>query len=84
MLSVDFIDSLGITAEKITIKDKDQNVVFMADATSTVEGENIKLGNFSVNKNSIKNGDLGTANSVLVSTGSGEEVSIGASGNMAG
>ena len=84
MLSVDFIDSLGITAEKITIKDKDQNVVFMADATSTIEGENIKLGNFNVSKNSIKNGTLGTENSVLVSTGSTENASIGTSGDLTG
>ena len=84
MLSVDFIDSLGITAEKITIKDKDQNVVFMADATSTIEGENIKLGNFNVSKNSIKNGKLGTDDSVLVSTGSTENASIGTSEDTTG
>lgn len=84
MLTVDFINSLGITAEKITVKDSAGKTVFMADATSTTEGQNITLGSFKVDKNSIKSGAVGSENSVIVSTGSDGRASIAGSGSTSG
>lgn len=84
MLTVDFINSLGITAEKITVKDSTGKTVFMADATSTEEGKNITLGSFKVDENSIKSGALGSENSVIVSTGSNGSASIAGSGRTTG
>lgn len=84
MLSADFIDALGITANKITVNDNKGETVFMADATSTEEGKNITLGSFDVDKNSIKSGVLGDANSVIVSTGSDGSADIAGSGSKSG
>lgn len=83
-LTANYINALDITAKKITVRDNSKNVVFMADATSTTEGSNIKLGNFNVDKNSIKNGTLGSANSVIMSIGSEGSASIADSGNKSG
>lgn len=84
MLTVDFINSLGITAKKITVKDSNNKVVFLADASTTTEGSNIKIGGFNVDENSIKNGSLGGANSVMMCTGSTDSASIGGSGSQSG
>lgn len=52
MLTVDFINSLGITAEKIDVT-KGTNPIFTADAVT----EAVSIGGFKVTSNSITSGD---------------------------
>ena len=79
MLSVDFIDSLGITANKITVLQdntadpSDSNkILFEADGLS---GEGIvKIGGFNVGTNSLESGTSNTSNYVKLGT---DEIKLG-------
>ena len=69
MMTVDFINSLGITAKKITVlKDnsKESNtsnpILFQADGTSNNSG--VKIGGFTVDSNKLYAGTPGTDNGI--------------------
>ena len=69
MLTVDFINSLGITAKKITVlqdNSKESNnsnpILFQADGTSNNSG--VKIGGFIVDSNRLYAGTPGTSNSI--------------------
>ena len=69
MLTVDFINSLGITAKKITVlqdnskESNDSNpILFQADGTSNNSG--VKIGGFTVDSNRLYAGTPGTSNSI--------------------
>ena len=79
MLSVDFIDSLGITANKITVlqdntaDSSDSNkILFEADGLSS-EGI-VKIGGFTVGTNSLESGTSNTSNYVKLGT---DEIKLG-------
>ena len=79
MLSVDFIDSLGITANKITVLQNntadpsDSNkILFEADGLSS-EGI-VKIGGFTVGTNSLESGTSNTSNYVKLGT---DEIKLG-------
>ena len=79
MLSVDCIDSLGITTKKITVRQDNANdksaVLFEADGISG-KG-NVKIGGFDVDHNKLSIGTIGTDNSVaLISDNNIKSVSI--------
>ena len=69
MLTVDFINSLGITAKKITVlqdnskESNDSNpILFQADGTSNNSG--VKIGGFTVDSNRLYAGTPGTSNGI--------------------
>lgn len=69
MLSIDFINSLGITAKKITVlqdnskESNDSNpILFQADGTSNNSG--VKIGGFTVDSNRLYAGTPGTSNGI--------------------
>ena len=68
-MTVDFINSLGITAKKITVlqdnskESNDSNpILFQADGTSNNSG--VKIGGFTVDSNRLYAGTPGTSNSI--------------------
>ena len=68
-MTVDFINSLGITAKKITVlqdnskESNDSNpILFQADGTSNNSG--VKIGGFTVDSNRLYAGTPGTGNSI--------------------
>ena len=68
-MTVDFINSLGITAKKITVlqdnskESNDSNpILFEADGTSNNSG--VKIGGFTVDSNRLYAGTPGTSNSI--------------------
>ena len=76
MLSVDFIDSLGITTKKITVRQDNANdksaILFEADGLSN-EGT-VKIGGFTVGTNSLESGTSDTSNYVKLGT---DEIKLG-------
>ena len=68
MLSVDFIDSLGITTKKITVRQDNNNdestILFEADGLSN-EGA-VKIGGFDVKDNTLTATDAISTNSVQI------------------
>lgn len=81
MLTVEFINSLGITAQKLEVTSAQGDTIFCADS---IKPDEVKLGKFLVDNNSISlqdaNGNkLGQNGTVMISTGSPEKASIGGS-----
>ncbi len=57
MLSVDFIDSLGITAKKITVLDKSNNNKLLFEADGINGTGSVKIANFTVNQTGLYSGE---------------------------
>lgn len=75
MLTVDFIDSLGITAKKITVKKDNDNskepndsnpILFQADGTSN--NSKVNIGGFTVDSNRLYAGTPGSGSGIELSS----------------
>lgn len=75
-----YINALDITAKKITVTDgkEGDNIVFRADGL-TDSPDKVEIAGFKVSRTSIKKGEIGTAKSVLVSTGETSTANIAGS-----
>ena len=63
MLSVDFIDSLGITAKKITVLDKNNNNKPLFEADGINGNGNVSIANFTVKNDKLYSGEHDTIDS---------------------
>lgn len=88
------INTTGLAAEKIAVSDASGNNLLYADATKDAPTDNVKIGNFVVDANSISlparkadgsvDHKFGANNTVMICTGSESNANIGGSGNVNG
>lgn len=88
------INTTGLAAEKIAVSDASGNNLLYADATKDAPTDNVKIGNFVVDANSISlptrkadgsvDNKFGANNTVMICTGSDSNANIGGSGNVNG
>ena len=88
------INTTGLAAEKIAVSDASGNNLLYADATKDAPTDNVKIGNFVVDSNSISlparkadgsvDKKFGANNTVMICTGSESNANIGGSGNVNG
>lgn len=70
----------NITAGALVVKDSSSRTLFSASLASKA----VSIGGWTVNQNSIYNGTWGTANAVMVCTGTASSKSIGGSASISG
>ena len=79
-VTANYINALDITAKKITVTDgkEGDNIVFRADGL-TDSPDKVEIAGFKVSRASIKKGEIGADESVLVSTGEASTANIAGS-----
>lgn len=79
-VNVTNLNADNITTGALTVLDSSSRTLFSADKTN----KSVQICGFTVNQNSMMNGTYGTANSVMVCTGTAGSKSIGGSGSISG
>lgn len=73
MLTVDFINSLGINAQGLRVVDEHENLILSANIAGETENK-VKIGGFTVGTSSLESGTSDTSNYVKLGT---DEIKLG-------
>ena len=63
-ITTGFVNALGITAQKIEVKDSANNPLFIADASKNAQNK-VLIGGFGVKNNAIHSGLIDSMNAIL-------------------
>ena len=69
-ITVGFVNALGVTAQKIEVKDSSSNILFKADGSAEATNKVI-VGGFGVKNNAIYSGMIDSMNAVLTDGATG-------------